>query len=58
MIKITGTALVAAALLITSSVFAGDTVRVTAAEKDGAYEVSAINQEGETLMVGEARLRD
>ena len=41
----------------TKPVFAGDTVTVTAAEKDGAYEVTATNQHRDTLMVGEARLR-
>jgi acyl dehydratase len=40
----------------TKPVVAGDTVTVTADEQGDAYEVSAVNQRGETLMVGTARL--
>ena len=41
----------------TKAVFAQDVVTVTAAEANGAYEVQAHNQDGDLLMVGEARLR-
>jgi acyl dehydratase len=42
----------------TKPVFAGDTVVVRAEPREGGFEVSATNQDGDTLMVGEARLRD
>ena len=38
-------------------VFADDTVTVNASDSDGSYEVEALNQRGDILMVGEARLR-
>ena len=41
----------------TKPVFDGDTVTIRAAEKEDAYEITATNEKGETLMVGEARLR-
>jgi acyl dehydratase len=41
----------------TKPVYAGDDVMVTAVEGAEAYDVKAVNQTGETLMVGEARLR-
>jgi len=40
----------------TKPVFAGDTVTVRAEESEGAYDVVAVNQNDETLMVGVARL--
>lgn len=42
----------------TKPVFAGDTVMVTAVESGDAYEIAALNQAGETLMVGSARIVD
>ena len=41
----------------TKPVFAGDTVTVAASGGDDVWEVTATNQDGEVLMVGEARLR-
>ena len=41
----------------TKPVFAGDTVTVAAAGGDDDFEVTATNQHGDLLMVGEARLR-
>ena len=41
----------------TKPVFAGDTVTVAAAGGDDVYEVTATNQHGDLLMVGEALLR-
>ena len=41
----------------TKPVFAEDVVTVTAVATGDAYEVEAHNQDGELLMVGEARLR-
>ncbi len=41
----------------TKPVYHGDTVTVRATGSGDAYEVTATNQKGETLMVGEARLR-
>jgi 3-hydroxybutyryl-CoA dehydratase len=41
----------------TKPVVADDTVTITADETGGAYEVKAVNQTGQTLMVGTARLR-
>lgn len=40
----------------TMPVYAGDTVTIAAAENDEAYEITAQNQHGDTLMVGSARL--
>lgn len=44
------------AVKFTKPVFAGDTVTVRAVEQGDGFEVSAENQDGDTLMVGEARL--
>jgi hypothetical protein len=41
----------------TKPVFAQDVVTVTAAEAGAVYELQAQNQQGDLLMVGEARLR-
>jgi acyl dehydratase len=41
----------------TDPVFAGDTVTVGAVGGDDTYEITATNQKGEVLMVGEAHLR-
>ena len=41
----------------TKPVFAEDVVTVTASEAGAVYEVEAHNQDGELLMLGEARLR-
>jgi acyl dehydratase len=41
----------------TKPVSAGDTVIVGAEESGGVYDVQAHNQDGDLLMVGEARLR-
>jgi acyl dehydratase len=41
----------------TKPVRAEDEVTVRADERDGVYEITATNQHGETLMVGEAKLR-
>lgn len=41
----------------TKPVLAEDTVTVSAVERDGVYEITATNQHGDTLMVGQARLR-
>ncbi len=41
----------------TKPVFAGDTVTVGAQGGDDVYEITATNQHGDVLMVGEARLR-
>lgn len=41
----------------TKPVFAGDTVTVAATETDDGYTVEAVNQNGDVLMVGEARMR-
>lgn len=41
----------------TKPVYAGDDVTVEATELGGGHEVVARNQSGETLMVGEAKLR-
>ena len=46
------------AVKFTKPVYAGDTVTVRADETAGGYGVVATNQAGDTLMVGEARLRD
>ncbi|MGH2759300.1 MAG: MaoC family dehydratase, partial [Actinomycetota bacterium] len=46
------------AVKFTKPVYAGNRVTVRAAEADGGYSISATNQAGDTLMVGEARLRD
>lgn len=40
----------------TKPVFAGDTVTVRADENDGTYDVVAVNQNDETVMVGVARI--
>jgi acyl dehydratase len=42
----------------TKPVYAGDTVTVRATEGDDGFEIVAVNQEGETLMVGGARIVD
>ena len=42
----------------TKPVYAGDTVTLQAEDRGSHYEVIALNQDGEALMVGEARLRD
>jgi 3-hydroxybutyryl-CoA dehydratase len=41
----------------TKPVFAGDTVTVGASGGDDTYEITATNQKGEVLMVGEAHMR-
>ena len=41
----------------TRAVVSGDTVRLSAEQGADSYDVAAINQSGETLMVGSARLR-
>jgi acyl dehydratase len=41
----------------TKPVFADDTVTITAVERGDGHEVTALNQNGDTLMVGTARLR-
>jgi 3-hydroxybutyryl-CoA dehydratase len=41
----------------TKPVFAGDTVTVAAAGGDDTWEVTATNQDGDVLMVGQARYR-
>jgi 3-hydroxybutyryl-CoA dehydratase len=41
----------------TKPVFAGDTVTVGASGGDDQWEITATNQDGDVLMVGEARLR-
>ncbi|MEX2537742.1 MAG: MaoC family dehydratase [Actinomycetota bacterium] len=41
----------------TKPVFADDTVTIRATEQGEGHEVTAVNQDGETLMVGTARLR-
>jgi len=42
----------------TKPVYAGDVVTARAEDRADHYAVTAVNQAGETLMVGEARLRD
>lgn len=42
----------------TKPVYAGDTVTVRAEEANAGYGITAVNQAGETLMIGQARLRD
>lgn len=44
-------------LKFTKPVYAGDDVTVEATELGGGHEVVARSQSGETLMVGEAKLR-
>ena len=41
----------------TRPVFAGDTVTVSSSETDDGFAVEARNQDGDLLMLGEARLR-
>ena len=45
------------AVKFTKPVYAGDTVTVRAEQGDGDYEIVAVNQDGETLMIGEARVK-
>jgi acyl dehydratase len=45
------------AVKFTKPVFAGDTVTVSAAGGDDEYRVEAVNQNGDVVMVGDARLR-
>ncbi len=40
----------------TKPVVSGDTVTVTASANDDGYEITAVNQSGDVLMVGTARL--
>lgn len=40
----------------TKPVYAGDTVTVAATESADGYEIKAANQDGDTLMVGTARI--
>lgn len=42
----------------TKPVFAGDTVTIKATQTGEGHEVTAINQSGETLMTGSARIFD